>query len=188
MILTPATTRDVPRLLRFRTDAAAWLSQLGTDQWSTSYPEESILGSVQAGEVFVLRAAPGADLAATITLDTFGDPLLWTEAERSQPARYVHKLTVDRAFKGLSLGSQLLDWAGTVASSNGCTWLRLDAWTTNASLHRYYQGLGFAHIRTVHDPETGGSGWVAQRPAVETGFGFVDQTGLINRCRESKGG
>lgn len=177
MILMQAELADLHRLLRFRTDAAAWLAPLGTDQWALPFPAENIIRSIQAGEVYIARETPQSEAAATITLDREADPLLWTEQEREEPALYVHKLTVDRRWAGQHLGSRLLDWAGSQAAAAGADWLRLDAWTTNRRLHRYYEDHGFRHVRTVRDSAVGGSGWVAQRPAAPAHHGFIDQTG-----------
>ncbi|MFR9758205.1 GNAT family N-acetyltransferase [Streptomyces sp. TR06-5] len=186
MILTRAEVSDLDRLLQFRRDAAAWLAPLGTDQWSLPFPAENIARSIQAGEVYIVRESPESEAAATITLDEEADPLLWTEAERMDPALYVHKLTVDRRWGGQRLGERLLDWAGTQASSRGARWLRLDAWTTNTRLHRYYEELGFHWLRTVTDPAVGGSGWVAQRPAVPADHGLVEAVHATDARREPR--
>ncbi|WP_340559487.1 hypothetical protein [Streptomyces sp. GSL17-111] len=61
---------------------------------------------------------------------------------------------------GVNLGGRLLDWAGDRAWRAGAGWVRLDAWTSNERLHRYYLGQGFAHVRTVLEgaPDQGGDG------------------------------
>ena len=87
-----------------------------------------------------------------------------TEQERTEPALYVHKVTVDRAYSGQELGAELLDWAGTKAADEGADWLRVDVWTTNERLQHYYLKQGFTYVRTVvlpHNP----SGALFQRPA-----------------------
>nr|WP_237541103.1 GNAT family N-acetyltransferase [Streptomyces sp. SID4936] len=159
-------------MLKFRKDTAAWLGAQGIDQWAKPFPAEHILASIRAGEVFLIKESLRTDAAATVTLDQDADKRLWTPEERSQPARYVHKLTVDREFAGTNLGSRILDWAGTQAALQGAKWLRLDAWTTNPRLHAYYEGQGFEHIRTSDDPGVV-SGWVAQRPTRVAKHGLV---------------
>lgn len=165
MIIRRASTADVPRLQQFRTDAAAWLSARSSDQWSTAYPDELLLASIQAGDVYLVQQTPTTDPIATVTLDRLADPVLWTDAEAKEPAFYVHKLTLATPGRGTGLGAHLLNWCGERAARAGATWLRLDAWTTNTRLHAYYQCLGFHHVRTVDAPEAYGSGWVGQRPA-----------------------
>ncbi|MFJ7422440.1 GNAT family N-acetyltransferase [Streptomyces uncialis] len=178
MIITPATLTDVPRLLRFRVDAAAWLAHLGTDQWSSPFPAESIAASVRAGEVFLIKESEEAETVATVTLNHSTDAELWdlwTPEERAESALYVHKLTVDRRYGGRDLGGQILDWAADRAARQGARWLRLDAWTTNSKLHQYYLRHGFQHVRTTTDPDEV-SGWLAQRPTRPTQHGFDDHT------------
>ncbi|MCX4971255.1 GNAT family N-acetyltransferase [Streptomyces sp. NBC_00654] len=172
MIITPAEEADLPRLLKFRKDTSVWLGAQGIDQWSKPFPADHILASIRAGEVFMIKESPMRDAAATVTLDEDADERLWTASERAQPARYVHKLTVDREHAGTGLGARILDWAGDEAARAGAKWLRLDAWTTNPRLHAYYRRQGFVHIRTSPDPDVV-SGWVAQRPARASSHGLV---------------
>ncbi|CAM5374951.1 N-acetyltransferase domain-containing protein OS=Streptomyces fumanus OX=67302 GN=GCM10018772_70330 PE=4 SV=1 [Streptomyces fumanus] len=186
MIIVPAEEADLPRLIKFRADASAWLQDLGTDQWAKPFPADHILGSIRRGEVFMIRETPRADAAATITLDRDADTRLWTSEEIAEPALYVHKLAVDRAYAGMGLGSALLDWAGEEAVQQGAKWLRLDAWSTNRRLHAYYLERGFTHVRTADDPEVV-SGWAAQRPAeFRSGLGATHR--LTSRSAPSPNG
>jgi GNAT superfamily N-acetyltransferase len=101
---------------------------------------------------------------ATITINRWAKPELWTEEEAAEPALYAHKVTVDRAYGGQGLGAELLDWAGTRAAEEDAVWLRVDVWTTNERLQHYYLEQGFTYVRTVvlpHNP----SGALFQRPA-----------------------
>ncbi|MFE3326056.1 GNAT family N-acetyltransferase [Streptomyces sp. NPDC059176] len=180
MIIVPAKPDDVTKLLAFREEAAAWLTRLGTDQWQRPYPADRLLATIEAGTVFML--IDGETTAATITLTPEAEPGLWTEQELSEPSRFINKLTVARTHAGQNLGGRLLDWAGSRAYRDGAKWLRLDAWTTNEALQRYYLQQGFEHVRTVHEggAVNGGprvSGWLAQRPTGLADHGFQDLSG-----------
>ncbi|MET9057489.1 GNAT family N-acetyltransferase [Streptomyces antibioticus] len=186
MIIAPAEPHDVTALLTFREDAAAWLRNLGSDQWSRPYPADKLLATIEAGTVFMLR--DGHTTAATITLTPDAEDGLWTEDELVEPSMFVNKLTVDREYAGQNLGGRLLDWAGDRAYRAGAKWIRLDAWTTNEGLQRYYLGQGFTHVRTVREgvAVNGGprvSGWLAQRPARPADHGFTDRTPAPERLR-----
>ncbi|MEU3493166.1 GNAT family N-acetyltransferase [Kitasatospora cineracea] len=175
MIVESATPADLERLLTFREEAARWLRALGSDQWSRPYPADKLLATIEAGTVFMLR--DGSETAGTITLTPDAEDGLWTSSELSEPARYVNKLTVAREYAGRGIGARLLNWAGGRAATEGARWLRLDAWTTNDRLQRYYLEQGFRYVRTVREgiAVNGGprvSGWVAQRPAVVADHGF----------------
>ncbi|MGE9696046.1 MULTISPECIES: GNAT family N-acetyltransferase [unclassified Streptomyces] len=179
MKIAPATPDDLSSLLAFRKEAAAWLSALGTDQWSRPYPADRLMATIEAGVVFMLR--DGNATAGTITLTPEAEEGLWSKGELREPTMFVNKLTVGRDYAGQNLGGRLLDWAGDRAFKAGAVWLRLDAWTTNAALQRYYIRHGFEHVRTVTggDAINGGprvSGWLAQRPAQPANHGFTDET------------
>ena len=179
MILAPATSDDLPLLLAFREEAASWLSALGTDQWSRPYPADRLLATIEAGTVFMVRDGEAA--AATITLTPEAEKGLWSEEELGEPSMFINKFTVSREYAGQNLGGRLLDWAGDRAFRSSAKWLRLDAWTTNEALQRYYLRQGFEHVRTLREGSAvnGGprvSGWLAQREAQPAQHGFVDRT------------
>lgn len=175
MKITTARPEHVAKLLAFREEAAAWLTRLGSDQWQRPYPADRLLATIRAGSVFMVM--DGDMTAATITLSQDVEEGLWTEQELSEPSIFVTKLTVARSHAGQNLGGRLLDWAGDRAYRNGAQWLRLDAWTTNDALQRYYVRQGFQHVRTVWEggAVNGGprvSGWLAQRPTASADHGF----------------
>ncbi|GHB55220.1 hypothetical protein GCM10010306_056400 [Streptomyces umbrinus] len=179
MRIIPAQPGDVAKLLASREEAAAWLARLGTDQWQRPYPADFLLAAIKAGTAFMVM--DGETTAATITLTPEAEPGLWTEQELSEPSRFVNKLTVARTHAGQDLGGRLLDWAGDRAYRDGAKWLRLDAWTTNEPLQRYYLRQGFDHVRTLREgvAVNGGprvSGWLAQRLTGPTDHGFEDLT------------
>ncbi|MCX5246978.1 GNAT family N-acetyltransferase [Streptomyces sp. NBC_00201] len=179
MKITLAVPEDLPKLLAFRQEAAAWLSKLGTDQWSRPYPADRLLETIESGTVFMVR--DGDATVATITLTPDPEEGLWTEQELSEPSLFINKLTVARTHAGRNLGGRLLDWAGDRAFRASAKWLRLDAWTANEGLQRYYLDQGFEHVRTVREgvAVNGGprvSGWLAQRAARPADHGFVDET------------
>jgi GNAT superfamily N-acetyltransferase len=167
MMIALAEPNDLALLLAMRREAADWLASIGSDQWAAAWPDSDgmaagVLQSIDARAVWMVYEdrAP----VATLTLDTWANPDLWTPSEAAEPARYVHRLIVRRQFGGRGVGPELLDWCGTRAAAEGARWLRLDAWTTNDVLHRYYVQHGFEHVRTrqlAHNP----SGAVFQRPA-----------------------
>ncbi|MEU6947780.1 GNAT family N-acetyltransferase [Streptomyces sp. NPDC046316] len=167
MIIESATPDDLSKLLAFREEAASWLTALGTDQWRRPYPADKLLDTIASGDVFMVR--DGGATAATITLTRQAEDGLWSDQELAEPSMFVNKLTVARTHAGQDLGGRLLDWAGDRAHRSGAAWLRLDAWTTNEALQRYYLRHGFQYVRTVTEggAVNGGprvSGWLAQRP------------------------
>ncbi|MFG2341478.1 GNAT family N-acetyltransferase [Streptomyces yangpuensis] len=180
MIIELAAGDDLAALLAFREEAAAWLRELGSDQWSRPYPAERLLATIEAGTVFMVRDR--GVTAATITLTPEAEDGLWSSEELAEPSLFVNKLTVARTHAGRDLGGRLLDWAGDRAYRSGASWLRLDAWTANAGLQRYYLDHGFVHVRTVTEggAVNGGprvSGWLAQRGVRRgTAHGLLDMT------------
>ncbi|MFE5592944.1 GNAT family N-acetyltransferase [Streptomyces sp. NPDC056549] len=167
MIIERATADDLDTLLALRQEASWWLTTLGTDQWQRPYPADRLLSTIEAGVVFMVRDSEST--AATITLTSKAEEGLWTDQELQEVSCFVNKLIVARTHAGQNLGGRLLSWAGDRAYLSGAAWLRLDAWTTNKPLQRYYLRHGFDYVRTVTEGEAvnGGprvSGWLGQRP------------------------
>jgi hypothetical protein len=113
MIIERADADDLGVILTLRTEASEWLAQRGIDQWAVAWPNPEqqnrrILTSIEAGETWMIRDENEATMA-TVALDTFSDPRLWTPDEQADPAMYMHRLIVRRKHAGL--GSEIMDWA-----------------------------------------------------------------------------
>ncbi|MFS8203266.1 GNAT family N-acetyltransferase (plasmid) [Streptomyces sp. CWNU-52B] len=179
MKITSAIPADLDQLLNFRKEAAGWISELGSDQWSRPYPADRLLATIETGTVFMLRDE--GRTAGTVTLTPEAEEGLWSVGELGDPSMFVNKLTVARDYAGRNLGGMLLDWAGDRAYHAGAKWLRLDAWTSNERLQRYYLEQGFQHVRTVLEGSAvnGGprvSGWLAQRSTRPAAIDLIDET------------
>jgi ribosomal protein S18 acetylase RimI-like enzyme len=158
--LEPATVNDQPTIISLIEEAAGWLNHKGTDQWAKPWPtrqgrEERVRKSLDAGTTWMLW--DGSTAVATITAERNGSRRLWTDEELRQPAVYVHRLVVRRTYAGGRIGTKLLDWAAALAAvENRASEVRIDVWTTNTALHRYYEGIGFTRVRTA-DPDADGN-------------------------------
>ncbi|HXZ73043.1 MAG TPA: GNAT family N-acetyltransferase [Streptosporangiaceae bacterium] len=146
LALHRATLRDHDVIIELINAAADWLRTKNTDQWAQPWPSEEdrnhrIRQDLIAGKTWI--AWEGGTAAATITADPAENPI-WPAQTRRDPAVYVCRLVVGRAFSGRGLGAALLDWAGLRAQqSYEVRWIRVDVWTTNTALHAYYKRLGF---------------------------------------------
>jgi predicted N-acetyltransferase YhbS len=165
VIVEQATISDLPVILAMRQEASDWLAKKGINQRAVAWPNpeaqsERILSSIRAGETWMVRTDDG-ETAATVALDSFSDPQLWTPSEQAELAMYLHRLIVRRKYAGL--GDDLIDWACTRAGQLGNHWVRVDVWTDNVGLHRYYEQRGFKHVRTLDLDYP--SGALFQRPA-----------------------
>jgi GNAT superfamily N-acetyltransferase len=168
VIVEQATIGDLPVILAMRQEASDWLAKQGINQWAAPWPtpeaqSERILSSIRAGETWMVRDNDGAT-AATVALDSFSDPKLWTPDEQQQPSMYLHRLIVRRKYSGL--GTDVIEWACKRAGELGNDWVRIDVWTDNIGLHRYYQERGFRHVRTL-DLSDYPSGALFQRQATD---------------------
>jgi hypothetical protein len=95
MRITRATPDDLGALVAFRDEAAAWLAADGIDQWQEPWPTEDLmvegmLRNIEAGETFIVWDDDHTP-AATITVNRWAKPELWTEQERAEPALYANE-------------------------------------------------------------------------------------------------
>jgi ribosomal protein S18 acetylase RimI-like enzyme len=149
-----ATADDLPVILRLIDDAKAWLKTKGTNQWSEDWADEDGRGrsarvgySLKEGTTF-LATVPnqGGELAvATVTIEKKPHLHVWpAEEETSEGLAYLSRLVTAREFSGLRIGAALLDWACAFAKREyGAKLIRIDVWTDNYALHRYYEDLDF---------------------------------------------
>lgn len=152
MYIRPAQQHDADTIIRWRREAAAWLAEHGSDQWSEAgLPNDKfadrVAQSIAAGETWMAADDDGAAVA-TIALDQWSDPGLWDE-EQLAHSLVLHRMIIDRNAAGRGIGEVLLRHAEHTAAALGRRWLLLDAWSTNSDLHAYYRLRGFEYVRTV---------------------------------------
>jgi GNAT superfamily N-acetyltransferase len=158
-----ATESDMPTVAELWLEAAAWLRQRGSDQWQYPIKMYNIENAVAAQACWIVERHDGVPIG-TITMDQNADPTLWRPSDEPDRALYLHRLVVRLDARANQLGAAILDWASLRAQSLGKTWLRLDAWSSNQQLHRYYLDHGFRLVRVVDGPDVV-SGVLFERPA-----------------------
>lgn len=171
MIVRLAVAADIPVVLAWRAERAAWLAERGESQWQTPWPEAAAVELVRTGQLWMVW--DGDDPAASFALSTgaqvtdlwkldsdYGQ--LWLPEDDPEDALYISKMVVPLARSGEDLGAEILRWAAGYAFDADLLWLRLDAWTSNAGLRAWYERQGFRLVRVV---ETRVSGACFQRPA-----------------------
>lgn len=156
LYLRGAVPDDADTILRWRRETAAWLTATyGTDQWSTPFSRDRILGWIDQGATVMAALELGGPAVATITTSPDGDPALWTPAELAIPARYVFKANVELGHHGHGIGACLIAWTQTRAAKAGVDLVRIDVWSTNHRLQEYYLRAGFTYLRMVPGTNSG---------------------------------
>lgn len=193
-----AGSRDLEAIKELQAESIAWLAAKGEDQWQPGKPRapqdrpwSNLEASINLGTCWV--AEDGGKVVATITIDGYADPEFWS-AEEADQALYVHRMIVARSHAGQEIGPALLSWADYQAQTANRPYLRLDAWSTNKPLHRYYQALGFTHLRTMTLPHRGSGALFERRvlnPATSstplTTTGCMSDTDLARRANDRAG-
>jgi Acetyltransferase (GNAT) family len=164
MIIGPASRKHLQTIVAMRDEASAWLAEQGIDQWRQPWPNhdamaDRIAASIKAGETWMVH--DGGQIIATVAVDRYADPGLWTPSQRDEPAHYIHRLIVRRSHAGI--GAAILDWTDHRAASEQIRWLRIDVWTNNDGLQNYYRRRGFVYVGTSDLAEYP-SGALFQRP------------------------
>lgn len=158
MYLRQAEPADLELIVRWRRDAADWLAEKGSDQWSDAGLDpqafrDRVGQSIDAGETWMACTDDGTPVG-TIALDQWADDGLWSE-DTLRRSLVIHRMILDRSAAGQGVGQAMLEHAEELAAQRGLDWLILDAWTTNTGLHAYYQRHGFEHVRTVREMPSG---------------------------------
>jgi GNAT superfamily N-acetyltransferase len=150
--LRKATPAQADVILDLAEEARLWLRGKDTDQWAvpwggTDGPRRRIMSDIAAGLLWIVW--DGETGAATITVDA-APPVdgagnsIWPPSSLDEPALYVHRVIVRRSHAGKGLGAALFDWASSAAVHVvGSALIRIDVWTDNLALHKYYLSQGF---------------------------------------------
>jgi len=168
-----ATSEDATAIIGMLDEAGAFLATKSTDQWRRPWPsriarDARIQRGIQDRHTWI--AEDQGEPVATITYKKYGNQDLWTARELRDPAVYACRLVVRRKWAGNQIGAALIDWAGYRAlQAWKAQWIRIDVWTTNIALHRYYEKQGFRPVRIPEsdDSRSRPSAAMFQKPTEE---------------------
>jgi RimJ/RimL family protein N-acetyltransferase len=163
-------------IIRLIDEAGAWLrDEKGSTQWNRPWPtrearDQRIRDGLTGGRTWIVW--DGDVAAASVTIETTGSPALWSEEELRTPAVYLHRLVLKRSAKATStyagkrLGARLIAWAAQQGfrENPDATCIRIDTWTDNHALHKYYQQQGFEFVAQRQAPDQYPSGRLLQKP------------------------
>lgn len=151
-----AQPQEAAAILALMVATARWIKQTGSIQWShyLEAGEEQALAiaeEARQGELYVVYA--GDQLASAFSLlgaQSEWDLSLWGQDQGE--STYLHRLAIDRAFSGIGLGLQILDWAALRTKELGREFLRLDCVAWTEALHRFYsQRMDYRGIGEYRD-------------------------------------
>ena len=160
MRLDFATPADLGAILGLIEEASRWLKALGKDQWAEPWPDRDrrdarVLKGLANKKTLIVRQ--GDTAVATVTMANWHNPKVWVKgpctADLTERAVYLHRLVTARKYAGHGLGELLINSAEKRARAvYGAKRTRIDVWTTNTDLHRYYEKLGFESCGECPDP------------------------------------
>jgi len=135
--------------------SARWLNAKGSNQWRPEYFElDQVLAFMTNGSDVYVAEHEGT-IVGTYVL-TWSDPTIWRELDHND-AGYIHRFAVNRDYKGLGIGSLLIQSAMEEIRLRGRKVVRLDCMADNPRLNQYYRDLGFEFVRRLEL----GNNWAA---------------------------
>ena len=149
-----ANSDDLSSVLELIDEAKLWLPSKGTRQWSTDWADQEgrkrsdrAQGSLLQGTTRIVTVAhrDQSFAVATMTIEPSANPMVWDRpGDLDDSAVYLSRLVVARKFAGLKIGTALLNWACDYArGKHQADMVRIDVWTRNFALHKYYRAQGF---------------------------------------------
>ncbi|TDO35888.1 acetyltransferase (GNAT) family protein [Kribbella sp. VKM Ac-2527] len=134
-----------------RDEAGEWLATKGTDQYRGGLDMAQVHANIDSdfdAYPFVGWVVNGQVVAMMALIEP--EPEFWSPEELKEPQTYISRFFVVQHGKGY--GSALLRAVIEQARREGKHWIRLNCWSTNTELHRYYTAHGFEHVRTCNEP------------------------------------
>ena len=150
MTIDKATLKDLPTILSLFDAAQAWLVGKGlAEQWGTEPFSETQVERftewLERDVLYVLRDK--VFIVGTLVINSEPPDYARSACEKyPRQALYLEAFAVHPNFRGRHFGRQLLEFAKSEARRRGVDWLRLDCWSGNEALKRYYVDAGYSRF------------------------------------------
>ena len=121
---------------------AALVSQLGYDAARREVADRLARLLARSGQRFIVAEADGRLLGwVHVELADYVDSGTYAQ---------IGGLVVDRAHRRQGIGAALMAEAEAWARQQGCAMMRLRSSSTRTPAHRFYEGLGYANVKTQY--------------------------------------
>ncbi|MBI5031117.1 MAG: GNAT family N-acetyltransferase [Chloroflexi bacterium] len=146
LTIDKAQPNDLNVVMEILNEAAAWLHSRGiTKQWPSPLPQDAwefFRREIEKGDVYLARLI--GDAVGTYRF-AWAEPQLWIDSDGG----YVHSFAIRPHVHGNDIGAAMMAWAKQHVRERGKKFLRLDCWSGNEPLKKYYAGFGFTLVRDV---------------------------------------
>lgn len=149
-----AVETDIDSILNIIRHAQAYFKEQGIDQWQNGYPNyETIKSDIDNQYGYVLLK--DRDIVATVALIFDGEKSYETIYEGSwisseEEYATIHRIAVHSDYKGLGLGSIIINKIEDICSSRGINSIRVDTHEDNLSMQRLLYKNGFKYCGIIY--------------------------------------
>lgn len=145
MNCTQATIEQLDTIERIYRACGARLAEQGFHNWGDFYPPRAtIINDIQTQNLWVLSANDG-ELLGMVVVDKI-EPAVYQSIRwhwQTPHASYIHRLAVSPYQQGKGFAVRLMLEAERIARQRGSDAMRLDAYSINSQLLRFYEKLGY---------------------------------------------
>jgi len=144
-----ASMQDMDMICRLFDEAIIFQKAHNYTGWET-YDTEYIRADLDSGLLF--KVVTGNGIMGIFSI-CYTDRLIWREREKGD-ALYLHRIVLNREFKGEKVFRKILDWSLAAASGKKLRYIRMDTWAENEKIISYYKSYGFAFLENYTTPAT----------------------------------
>ncbi|MES3016631.1 MAG: GNAT family N-acetyltransferase [Bacteroidota bacterium] len=139
---------DLPEIYRLFEEAISFQKEKNYIGW-TNYDKEFVKAEINNEQLFKIV---NGDAIVCIFSVCYSDALIWREKDQGN-AIYLHRVIVDRKFKGEKIFKRVMEWATKHARELKRPYIRIDTWADNNKIISYYKDYHFSFIENYTTPD-----------------------------------
>ncbi|HEY3430532.1 MAG TPA: GNAT family N-acetyltransferase [Cyclobacteriaceae bacterium] len=121
----------------------------GYPSWR-NYDQRAVVRDVESRNSYKIVADSKTAIVFSVC---YTDKIIWREHDKGESI-YLHRIVVNPEFKGQKLFGKILEWTIKHGREKGCKNIRMDTWSANPAIMKYYEGFGFRFIENYTTPDT----------------------------------
>ena len=145
-MIRKAAFEDIEGIMEIIKATVAEMREYNNTQWDENYPSsKDFINDIKKEDLYV--AERNGEMVGFVCINKI-EPVEYTGLNWAlqEPCMVVHRMAVNKSFRRIGIGSELMDFADNFAKANNIRYLKTDTYSINTKMNALFEKCGYTFV------------------------------------------